>query len=90
MYIVPNIIEVKPLENYCVYIKFENGEEKVYDVKKEIDTIKFYEKLKDKAYFENIMISGDTIMWENGEDIAPENLYYKSITLDKYKKNNSI
>lgn len=90
MYIVPNIIEVKPLENYCVYIKFENGEEKVYDVKKEIDTIKFYEKLKDKAYFENIMISGDTIMWENGEDIAPENLYYESITLDEYKKNNSI
>lgn len=90
MYIVPNIIEVKPLENYCVYIKFENGEEKVYDVKKEIDTIKFYEKLKDKAYFENIMISGDTIMWENGEDIAPENLYYESITLDEYKKNNNI
>lgn len=90
MYIVPNIIEVKPLENYCIYIKFENGEEKVYDVKKEIDTIKFYEKLKDKAYFENIMISGDTIMWENGEDIAPENLYYESITLDEYKKNNSI
>jgi len=90
MYIVPNIIKVKPLENYCVYIKFENGEEKVYDVKKEIDTIKFYEKLKDKAYFENIIISGDTIMWENGEDIAPENLYYESITLDEYEKNNGI
>ena len=90
MYIVPNIIEVKPLENYCVYIKFENGEEKVYDVKKEINTIKFYEKLKDKTYFKNVIISGDTIMWENGEDIAPENLYYESITLDEYKKNNSI
>ena len=90
MYIVPNIIEVKPLENYCVYIKFENGEERVYDVKKEIDNIKFYEKLKDKIYFENIIISGDTIMWANGEDIAPENLYYESITLDEYKKNNSI
>ena len=90
MYIVPNIIEVKPLEDYCIYIKFENGEEKVYDVKKEIDTIKFYEKLKDKAYFENIIISGDTIMWENGEDIAPENLYYESITLDEYEKNNGI
>lgn len=83
MYIVPNIIEVKPLENYCVYLKFENGEEKVYDVKNEINSIKFYEKLKDKTYFNNVTTMGDTIAWENGEDIAPENLYYESITLDK-------
>lgn len=90
MYIVPNIIEVKPLENYYIYLKFENGEEKVYDVKKEINSIKFYERLKDKAYFENLKILGDTIVWENGEDIAPENLYYESITLDEYKRNNNI
>lgn len=62
MYIVPNIIEVKPLENYCVYLKFENGEEKVYDVKNEINSIKFYEKLKDKTYFNNVTTMGDTIM----------------------------
>lgn len=90
MYIVPNIIEVKPLDNYFIYLKFENGEEKVYDVKKEINTIKSYEKLKDKIYFNNVTAMGDTVVWKNGEDIAPENLYYESITLDEYKKNNSI
>lgn len=90
MYIVPNILEVKPLENYCIYLKFENGEEKVYDVKREINTIKFYDKLKDKTYFKNVKTMGDTVVWKNGEDIAPENLYYESITLDEYKKNNSI
>lgn len=87
MYIVPNIIEVKPLENYYIYLKFENGEEKVYNVKKEIDSIKFYKKLKNKEYFKNVQAIGDTIVWKNGEDIAPENLYYRSITLDEYKKN---
>lgn len=90
MYIVPDIIEVKPLENYCIYLKFENGEERVYDVKKEINTIKFYEKLKDKTYFKSVKSMGDTVVWKNGEDIAPENLYYESITLDEYKKNSSI
>ena len=90
MYIVPNIIEVKPLDNYFIYLKFENGEEKIYDVKKEINTIKSYEKLKDKIYFNKVTAMGDTVVWKNGEDIAPENLYYESITLDEYKKNNSI
>ena len=90
MYIVPNIIEVKPLDNYFIYLKFENGEEKVYDVKKEMNTIKCYEKLKDETYFKNVTVMGDTVVWKNGEDIAPENLYYESITLDEYRKNNSI
>ena len=40
---------------------------------------KFYEKLKDKKYFKNVRVAGNTIEWENGEDVAPENLYYDSI-----------
>ena len=78
MYIVPNPIEIKVLENYKIWIKFKNGEEKIFDIKKYVDQ-KFYQKLKDKKYFEKVKIAGNTIEWENGEDIAPENLYYDSI-----------
>ncbi len=78
MYIVPNPIEIKVLENYKIWIKFKNGEEKIFDMKKYVDQ-KFYQKLKDKKYFEKVKIAGNTIEWENGEDIAPENLYYDSI-----------
>ena len=39
---------------------------------------KFYNKLKDKKYFEKVKVVENTIQWENGEDIAPENLYYDS------------
>ena len=44
---------------------------------------KFYAKLKDYKYFKNVKISdtGITIEWPNGEDIAPENLYYNSKTI---------
>ena len=31
MYIVPEPIEVKAIEKYKLYIKFENGEEKILD-----------------------------------------------------------
>ena len=84
MYIVPEPIEVKAIEKYKLYIKFENGEEKILDMGQDIKE-KFYEKLKDYEYFKNVRISetGITIEWQNGEDIAPENLYYNSKTINK-------
>ena len=79
MYIVPEPIEVKAIEKYKLYIKFENGEEKILDMEQDINE-KFYANLKDYEYFKNVKISetGITIQWKNGEDIAPENLYYNS------------
>ena len=82
MYIVPEPIEVRAIEKYKIYIKFENGEEKIYDMWDKINR-KLYEKLKDYEYFKKVKIckSGITIEWENGEDISPENLYYDSISI---------
>ena len=79
MYIVPEPIEVKAIEKYKLYIKFKNGEEKILNMGQDINE-KFYEKLKDYEYFKNVKISKTriTIEWQNGEDIAPENLYYNS------------
>lgn len=36
-----------------------------------------YKKLKDKSYFNNVQPRGDTVEWKNGEDVCPEELYYK-------------
>lgn len=79
MYIVPDPIEVKAIEKYKLYIKFENGEEKILDMEEELNE-KFYNKLKNYEYFKNVKISqtGITIEWEDGEDISPENLYNNS------------
>lgn len=84
MLITPDIIEVRALEEYFVYIKFKNGEERVYDMTEHIEKINFYNKLKNRAYFEKIKSRGDTIEWQNGEDVAPENLYYESIPVSEY------
>ena len=82
--IEPNPIKVKALENYLIYIEFENGEQKIFDMNKNLE-FKFYQNLKDKKKFKNVMISGINIEWETGEDIAPENLYYESIPLANFK-----
>lgn len=83
-YIEPNPIKVKALENYLLYIEFENGEQKIFDMNKNLK-LKFYEKLIDKRNFKNVKISGINIEWETGEDIAPETLYYESIALEDFK-----
>lgn len=83
MEITPDIVEVKALEQYQIYLKFSNGEEKIYDMKETIEKIKYFNKLKNRKYFENVKPRGDTVEWENGEDVAPENLYYKSIPIKK-------
>lgn len=79
----PDTVEVKALEKYNLYLKFSNGEEKIYDMEETIKKIKYFNKLKDKEYFKKVKPRGDTIEWENGEDVAPENLYYNSKTIQK-------
>ena len=77
-YITPDIIEVKALEDYKIYIKFETNEEKIYDMKKIISKIEYYKKLKNIEYFNKVVTRGETIEWPGGEDGSPESLYYKS------------
>ena len=87
MDLTPDIIEVRALNNYCLYLKFETGEEKIYDMKDTIEKLDFYSKLKGIDYFNNVKVRGDTIEWENGEDVAPEKLYFESIEISRFPKN---
>ena len=80
----PRPCKVKALQNFLIYVKFNNGEEKIYDMKK-ILKYPFYKDLQNINNFKKIKISGINIEWETGEDIAPENLYNDSDPIEKYK-----
>ena len=82
--ITPRIIEVRALKGFYIYLKFKTGEEKVYNMKNCIKEIKYYEKLKERKYFENVRPRGCTVEWQNGEDVCPENLYYDSINYSDF------
>ena len=75
MYIA--IKDVKALENYCLLLKFENNEERIFDVKPYLNIGKFKE-LKDKKLFTSVKVCFDSIEWENRLDLDPELLYQKS------------
>ena len=78
-FIEPNILEVRPLDDFCLYLKYADGKEKVYDMKPIINKIKVYDKLKNKEYFKLVKPFYNSVEWPNGEDVCPENLYYDSV-----------
>lgn len=84
MELTPDITEVRALDNYCLYLKFKTGEEKIYNMEDSINRLQFYSKLKNKSYFKKVKVRGDTVEWENGEDVAPEKLYYESLEAKKF------
>jgi len=75
-----SVVEVKPLDDFKLLLKFENDEDKIFDMKPYLDIGKFQE-LKDKQVFDSVKISFDTIEWSNGLDFDPEILYEKSSAL---------
>jgi len=70
----PKIKHVKPIENYILILNYENGETKYFDVKPYIKG-SWYGELENETIFRSVRPVGNTIEWENGQDIAPHELY---------------
>lgn len=72
----PRAIEVKPLENYKLLVKFSNNEIKIFDVKPYLE-YEQYSELKKISIFNTVKIAGLSIECINGADICPDELYNK-------------
>jgi hypothetical protein len=72
-----DIIEVKPLNNYQLYLKFEDNEEGIINLEEIIKFVGIFQPLKDLDFFKTVKINPDwgTIYWENGADLDPDVLY---------------
>ena len=80
--IPPKPIKVEVLKKYELKIMFDNYEERIYDMKKNLKE-SFYKKLNDSNYFKTVKVSGITLEWKDGEDIDPNELYNNSILIKK-------
>ena len=71
-------VAVTPLADHTLLIVFSNEERRLFDVKPYICG-SWYGKLADEGFFRTVRISGDTVEWADGQDIAPHELYELSI-----------
>lgn len=74
----PTATAVKAKENYLIEITFDNGEVRVFDVKPYIKGT-WYGQLEDINYFNAVMTDGYTVVWPNGQDLCPDELYTLSV-----------
>lgn len=72
-----DIIEVKPLDNYQLYLKFEDNQEGVVALEEIIEFEGIFSPLQDLDYFRTVKLNPDwgTIYWDNGADLDPDVLY---------------
>ena len=74
------VIKVIPIENYQLNLTFENGENKIFDVKPYLH-LGIFKELQNLEMFNTVRVSFDTIEWQNQADIDPETLYEDSVSL---------
>ncbi len=73
----PRIKEVFPNPDFTTFLKFDNGEEKIFDVKPYLNKGIFRE-LKDISLFNSIKPFLGSVQWKNGQDFCPDTLYLES------------
>lgn len=71
---------VRPLEAHKLWVRFNNGEAKIYDFTPLLETPAFA-PLKDEKLFKQVYIDYGNPVWNDGDiDISPEELYKNGVS----------
>lgn len=72
-----DIVDVRPLDGYCVSLLFEDGASGEVNVATLVAFTGVFAPLQDRRYFRQVRVNPDlgTICWPNGADLDPDVLY---------------
>jgi len=77
--VLKDIVEVRPLEEFRVYLRFEDGVEGELDLSTFVSFDGIFQALKDPREFAKVSVHPElgTIVWPNEADLDPDVLYSK-------------
>ena len=73
----PYVKSLKPQENYCLLLTFDNGEKRVFDLKPYLEKPVF-RKLKNIALFQTARVVSGSVEWQGEVDLSYDTLYLES------------
>ena len=85
----PKLLEIKPLANYTLCLKYDDG------TVGEVDLTEFtekgvFKKIKDKTFFKQVYIDKETdaVAWNEDLDLCPDSLFLKlkGLTFEEFKQ----
>ena len=77
--LIPKVLQVVPTDEYCIYVYFNDGSVRLFDVKPLIKPDTVFESLKDFNFFKSkLTVINGTVAWDVGGNRDPR----KCIDLD--------
>lgn len=76
-----DVMTVKPLPNFRIYVEIRDGRKGVFDLNPYLDHGAFHE-LRDIHYFNQVGILLGAVTWPHEQDIAPETLLSEMIPVE--------
>lgn len=74
----PRVLKVSPMDDYKLLLNFNNGENRIFDVKPLL-SMGVFEILQKKDFFELVRAEYGTVVWPNDIDYCPDTLYEQSV-----------
>ena len=72
-----DVVSAKPLDDYKLYLQFENGVDGIVNLKELIEFTGVFEPLREYSYFLQVEVNPElgTVQWPNEADLDPDVLY---------------
>lgn len=74
----PDVIQVKPLSDYCLEAIFQNGERRWFDMKLLLSYPAF-SALTEQNLFMKAYVENGTVVWNDEIDLSPDTLFIRGL-----------
>jgi hypothetical protein len=75
------VVAVTANDNFSLNLKFNDGSERMFDVKPYLD-YEVFRELKNPDYFKQVRIAFGTVQWPHEQDISPDTLYMQGVPVE--------
>ena len=79
--LLPRVVNVQPLDDFLLKVKFKDDSVKLFDVKPYLKYPAF-QRLNNSSFFSQAHVEHGTVVWDDMLDLSPDSLYLDGAICD--------